>query len=76
MKCITFDKAAQDALPEKIKAQMRYDRAVARKTLFECCNCKTISTSLNDADDGDEITAGYCVKCDHPVWWAQEFKTL
>ncbi len=30
MKCITFDKAAQDALPEHIKAKMRADRDKAR----------------------------------------------
>jgi hypothetical protein len=30
MKCITFDKAAQDALPEEIKAKMKADRERAR----------------------------------------------
>ena len=29
MKCITFDKAAQDALPEDIKEKMRQDRLKA-----------------------------------------------
>jgi hypothetical protein len=30
MKCITFDKAAQDALPEEIKAKMKADRERAQ----------------------------------------------
>ena len=30
-KCITFDKAAQDALPEHIKAKMKADREKARE---------------------------------------------
>ncbi|GEM_PF-3131743 len=30
-KCITFDKAAQDALPEHIKDKMKADRAKARE---------------------------------------------
>lgn len=32
MKCITFDKEAQDALPEHIKAKMKADREKARAT--------------------------------------------
>jgi frataxin-like iron-binding protein CyaY len=31
MKCITFDKAAQDALPEAVKAKMKADREQAQK---------------------------------------------
>ena len=31
IKCITFDKAAQDALPEHIKAKMKADRVAARE---------------------------------------------
>lgn len=30
-KCITFDRPAQDALPENIKARMKADRAVERE---------------------------------------------
>ena len=30
MKCITFDKSAQDSLPEHIKAKMKADRELAR----------------------------------------------
>ena len=29
-KCITFDKAAQDALPEHIKDKMKADRTIAK----------------------------------------------
>lgn len=31
IKCITFDKNAQDSLPEEIKAKMKADRDNARK---------------------------------------------
>lgn len=34
-KCITFDKAAQDALPEHIKAKMKADRDKARAGRME-----------------------------------------
>lgn len=30
VKCITFDKAAQESLPEHIKAKMKADREIAR----------------------------------------------
>ena len=33
-KCITFDKAAQDALPEEIKAKMKADRTTAKAIKF------------------------------------------
>ena len=69
IKCITFDKAAQDALPEDVKAQMRYDKAVARKTQFKCTDCLNVSYTLDSPEDGDEILAGFCVKCGHPIWW-------
>jgi len=34
IKCITFDKEAQDALPEHIKAKMKADRIAARAISF------------------------------------------
>lgn len=34
IKCITFDKAAQDALPDHIKAKMKADRLNARCDRF------------------------------------------
>ncbi|WP_315352459.1 hypothetical protein [Phocaeicola abscessus] len=33
-KCITFDKEAQDALPEQIKEKMKADRTVAKALRF------------------------------------------
>jgi hypothetical protein len=33
-KCITFDKAAQDALPEHIKDKMKADRIIAKAIKF------------------------------------------
>ena len=42
-RCITFDKGAQDALPENIKAKMKADREKARNEsrYEEIRNCKT-----------------------------------
>lgn len=39
IKCITFDKDSQDALPEHIKAKMRADRDKAREGLNKCPYC-------------------------------------
>lgn len=35
IKCITFDKAAQDALPEHIKAKMKADREKDRREAYK-----------------------------------------
>lgn len=35
IKCITFDKAAQDVLPEYIKAKMKADRNKARRKEYK-----------------------------------------
>jgi hypothetical protein len=67
IKCITFDKNAQDALPEHIKTKMKADREKARanqkqKEIFTCKGC------------GHEIpkffvmkNEGYCYMCDPDV---------
>lgn len=34
-KCITFNKAAQDALPEHIKAKMKADRGKAKREAYK-----------------------------------------
>lgn len=54
-KCITFDKAAQDALPEHIKAKMKADREAARlrkrDRCGDCdafCECRMIGVEAND----------------------------
>ena len=39
IKCITFDKAAQDALSEHIKEKMREDRDKFRQGLIKCPYC-------------------------------------
>lgn len=36
IKCITFDKKAQDSLPEHIKAKMKADREKAEKQRCKC----------------------------------------
>jgi len=53
MKCITFDRKAQDALPDHIKARMKVDREKARKQLVEnksghhCPYCDHIEMEIN-----------------------------
>ncbi|MFV0325350.1 MAG: hypothetical protein ACK5LF_13405 [Bacteroides xylanisolvens] len=39
IKCITFDKSAQDALPEHIKEKMSEDRRKAYKGIIKCPYC-------------------------------------
>lgn len=52
VKCITFDKQAQDSLPEHIKAKMRADREKARKESSELLSDQVQSQikSLRDSD--------------------------
>lgn len=52
-KCITFDKAAQDVLPEHIKEKMKADRETARKRDLcgDCdafCECRITGVEAND----------------------------
>lgn len=52
IKCITFDKIAQDALPEHIKAKMKADREKAR--LDACqrqCPCDRNCECMNSYDN-------------------------
>lgn len=51
-KCITFDKSAQDSLPEHIKAKMKADREKARKEAGEssCDRLQRMIQSLRDSD--------------------------
>lgn len=52
-KCITFDKVAQDALPEHIKAKMKADRDNARtEQLKQYAYCK--KSYINDGIAFDE----------------------
>ena len=52
MKCITFDKAAQDSLPEHIKAKIKADRDKVRKEAGEsgADRLQRIIQSLRDSD--------------------------
>lgn len=50
-KCITFDKAAQDALPEHIKDKMKADRTIVRAIKF----CQKIAK----IEKGCAPSAGY-----------------
>lgn len=50
-KCITFDKAAQDALPEHIKDKMKTDRTIAKAIKF----CQKIAK----IEKGCAPSAGY-----------------
>ncbi|TCO88130.1 hypothetical protein EV202_12713 [Bacteroides heparinolyticus] len=50
-KCITFDKKAQNALPEKIKEKMKADRTVAKALRF----CQRIARM----EKGCAPSAGY-----------------
>lgn len=50
-KCITFDKAAQDALPEHIKDKMKADRTIAKAIKF----CQKIAK----IEKGCAPSAGY-----------------
>ena len=40
IKCITFDKEAQDSLPEHIKAKMKADREKSRNPEIPCGICE------------------------------------
>lgn len=51
MKCITFDKAAQDALPEAINAKMKADKIAAKAIKF----CQRIAKM----EKGCAPSAGY-----------------
>lgn len=65
---MTFDKEAQEALPEHVKAKMKADRERSRlgHTQRECVNCKKLSW-INPADKED-IVLGLCEHCNHPIW--------
>lgn len=55
-KCITFDKAAQDALPEHIKEKMKADRAKAREERI-----------LNRLKDGEQFTGTHFARNVTPI---------
>lgn len=59
MKCITFDREAQDALPEHIKAKMKADREKARRELPKCDNCHWFDFSCNIGEPGEEACPDY-----------------
>jgi len=63
MKCITFDREAQDALPEEIKDRMKDDREKARKELLpKCDTCSWFDFSCNIGEPGEEACPDYIKK--------------
>ena len=48
MRCMTFDKSAQDSLPQHIKDKMKADRDNARKQI----NMETVKMKFKDAPVG------------------------
>ncbi|MDD2300325.1 MAG: hypothetical protein PHR52_11695 [Fermentimonas sp.] len=58
-KCITFDKQAQDALPEEIKAKMKADREKARRDMqlkeMEAISIIKINSTI-ETNIGETIT--------------------
>ena len=70
-KCITFDKEAQESLPQHIKDKMKSNmesvKNVSKK--YNCPNCKKENTFKRrpyKAVSGD--IAGYCKYCQHVIW--------
>lgn len=70
IKCITFDKAAQDALPQHIKDKMKADRAKARKEMdskglnipcVKYCALKTLNI-------GDKVQIKHAHKYENGYW--------
>lgn len=63
IKCITFDKNAQDSLPQHIKDKMKADREKAQsEKYFTCKGCNhelPIKFQMR--------TVGYCYMCDPNV---------
>jgi uncharacterized phage protein (TIGR01671 family) len=60
IKCITFDKAAQDALPERIKEKMKQDRENARnEDKYSNGASRTIKFRAKRTDNGEWVT-GSC----------------
>ena len=69
IKCITFDKKAQDNLPEHIKAKMKADREKATKPKIPCGICESkhnvsISETERNIDDiAERIVKSVCEEC-------------
>lgn len=71
IKCITFDKDAQESLPQHIKDKMRRARESAEKAQksYYCPNCKKENTFKRKPYKpvSDKIV-GYCKYCGHVIW--------
>lgn len=66
IKCITFDKASQDALPEHIKAKMKADREKARLEAYQK-QCPCWNSENNSCYD-------YNYPCDRDCEYMRNFK--
>ena len=66
IKCITFDKAAQDALPKHIKAKMKADREKARLEAYQK-KCPCWNSENNSCYD-------YNCPCDRDCEYMRKFK--
>lgn len=73
IKCITFDKNAQDSLPQHIKDKMKADRAAAQNggKSYICTNCKHSNVfKRKPSNPVSDNIAGYCKHCGHVVWFS------
>ena len=72
IKCITFDKNAQDSLPQHIKDKMKADREAiqngGKSYLCTNCNHSNIFKRKPSKPVSDNI-AGYCKHCGHVIWY-------
>jgi predicted SprT family Zn-dependent metalloprotease len=71
IKCITFDKNAQDNLPEHIKAKMKADREAVQNggKTYKCINCQTTNVlKRKPIKPVSKDIVGYCKNCGHVIW--------
>ena len=71
IKCITFDKDAQNNLPQSVKDKMKANQESAKKgEAYICTNCKTTNIfSRKPYKPVSKEIAGYCKNCGHVVWF-------
>lgn len=70
IKCITFDKEAQNNLPQSVKDKMKANQEGAKnRNPLICTNCKTENIfNRKPYNPVSKEIAGYCKKCGHVVW--------
>jgi len=71
IKCITFDKKAQDNLPQHIKDKMKADRDAVHNggKIHNCTNCGISNVfKRKPVKPVSKEIVGYCKSCGHPIW--------